>query len=175
MEDAVEDGGGEGAVVVEDLRPVFVGAVGGDDHGGALVTLADDLEQQVGAVLVDGQVAEFVDDEKGGLEIAGKFALEAAGGLGGGQRVDDVYGGGEEDGVSIQAGGVAQRDRQMRLAEADTSRDILPGIRTSAEFTTRFTHDAVKRSLLFGGIVFKAQMCLSFISQMEHWPMFRAG
>ncbi len=31
------------------------------------------------AVLVDGQVAEFVDDEEGGgLEIAGQFALEAA-------------------------------------------------------------------------------------------------
>jgi hypothetical protein len=42
---------------------VFVGAVGGDHHGSALVALADDLEQQVGAVLVDGQVAEFVDDE----------------------------------------------------------------------------------------------------------------
>jgi hypothetical protein len=39
-------------------------------------------------VLVDGQVAEFVDDEEGGLEIAGEFALEAAGGLGGGQGVD---------------------------------------------------------------------------------------
>jgi hypothetical protein len=55
-------------------------------------------------------VAEFVDDEEGGLEIAGKFALEAAGG----QGVDDVYGGGEEHRVSVEAGGVAERDRQMR-------------------------------------------------------------
>jgi hypothetical protein len=58
--------------------------------------------------------------------------------------------------VSVQTGGVAQRDRQVRLAEADTNRDILPGIRTSAEFITRFTHDAAKWSLLFGVIVFKA-------------------
>ena len=93
----------------------------------------------------------------------------------GGQGVDDVDGGSEEHRVSIQAGGVAQSDRQMRLAEADRSSDILPGIITSAEFITRFTHDAVKRSLLFGVIVFKARTCLSFISLMEHWPMFRAG
>ena len=54
MEDAVEDGGGQGAVVVEDLRPVLVDAVGGDHHRSALVALADDLEQEVGAELVDG-------------------------------------------------------------------------------------------------------------------------
>jgi len=39
--------------------------------------------------------------------------------LGRGQGVDDIYGGGEEHRVSVQAGGVAERDRQMRLAEAD--------------------------------------------------------
>ena len=114
------------AVVVEDLRPMFVGAVGGDHHGGAFVALADDLEQQVGAVLVDGQVAEFVDDEEGGLEIAGEFALEAAGGLGGGEGVDDVDGSGEEHGVSVQAGGVAERDRQVGFTEADRSGDMMP-------------------------------------------------
>jgi hypothetical protein len=30
VQDTVEDGGSQGAVVVEDLHPVFVGAVGGD-------------------------------------------------------------------------------------------------------------------------------------------------
>src|SRR5262249_18260153 len=62
VEDAVEDGGGERAVVVEDLRPVLVGTIGGDDHRRALVALADDLKQQIGTVLVDRQVAELVDD-----------------------------------------------------------------------------------------------------------------
>src|SRR6516165_4202931 len=45
VQDAVEDGGGQRAVVVEDLGPMFVGAVGGDHHRCALVALADDLEQ----------------------------------------------------------------------------------------------------------------------------------
>jgi hypothetical protein len=45
VQDAVKDGGGQRAVVVEDLGPMFVGAVGGDHHRCALVALADDLEQ----------------------------------------------------------------------------------------------------------------------------------
>ena len=65
VQEAVEDGGGQGAVVVEDLGPVFEGSVGGDDDGALLVALADDLEEQIGAVLVDGQIAEFVEDEHG--------------------------------------------------------------------------------------------------------------
>ena len=61
VQQAVEHGGGEGGVVVEDLRPLAVHAVGGDDGGAVLVALAEDLEQQVGAGLVDGQVAQFVE------------------------------------------------------------------------------------------------------------------
>jgi len=45
VEDAVEDGGGERAVVIEDLRPVFVGTVAGDHYWRALVALTDDLEE----------------------------------------------------------------------------------------------------------------------------------
>ena len=66
MEEAVQNGGGEGAVVVEDPGPLFEGLVGGQHDGAAFVALADDLEEQIGAVLVDGQVAEFVQDQQSG-------------------------------------------------------------------------------------------------------------
>ena len=56
VEDAVEDGRGQGAVIVEHRRPVLVDLVGGQHDGAAFVALADDLEQQVGPVLVDGQI-----------------------------------------------------------------------------------------------------------------------
>ena len=45
MKEAVQEGGGEGGVVVEDLRPVLIGAVGGEDRGGLLVATGQDLEQ----------------------------------------------------------------------------------------------------------------------------------
>src|SRR5215467_3369170 len=86
---------------------------------GALVALADDLEQQVCAVLVDREVAELVDDEDGGLEITADLAFELAGGLGGGKRIDDVNGGGEEHRMSAATGGVAQGDCQMGFAQSN--------------------------------------------------------
>src|SRR6202049_726592 len=121
VQDTVEDGGGQCAVVVEDLRPVFVSAVGGDHHRCALVALADELEKQVCAVLVDRKVSELVDNQYGGLQVAVELALEAAGGLGRCQGVDNVAGRGEEHRVSIHAGGVAESDRQVRFAKADVA------------------------------------------------------
>ncbi len=56
MQEAVEDGGGDAGVVVEDRRPVFVGLIGGDDDGAALVALADDLKEQIGSNFVQGQI-----------------------------------------------------------------------------------------------------------------------
>src|SRR5882757_773872 len=111
VQDAVEDGGGQRAVVVEYLRPVLVGAVGGDHHRCALVALADDLEQQVCAVLVDRKVAELIDNQYGGLQIAVELALELASRLGRGQGVDNIHGRSEEHRVSIQAGGLAESNR----------------------------------------------------------------
>jgi hypothetical protein len=60
VEEAVENGGGEGAVVVEDGGPVLEDLVGGQDDGPAFVALTDDLKEQVGAAFVDGQIAQFV-------------------------------------------------------------------------------------------------------------------
>src|SRR5580700_8181831 len=57
VQEAVQHGAGEGAVVVEDFGPVFIRLVGGQQDGALFVTLADDLEEQVRAGFVDGQVA----------------------------------------------------------------------------------------------------------------------
>lgn len=66
VQKAVEDGRGDGGVVVEDARPVLVGGVGGDDHDAALVAGADDLEEQVRPALIHGEVAQLVDDQEPG-------------------------------------------------------------------------------------------------------------
>jgi len=51
----VQDGGGDGAVVVEDGSPLLERFVGRQNDGAALVALADDLKKEVRAVLVNGQ------------------------------------------------------------------------------------------------------------------------
>ena len=50
----------QGAVIVEDLRPIFKHAVGGDHNGTLFISLTDDLEEQVGTIFIDRQVAQFV-------------------------------------------------------------------------------------------------------------------
>ncbi len=108
VEEAVEDGGGDGGVAVEDGGPLFEGFVGGEDDGALFVAGADDLEEEVGAALVDGEVADFIQDEELGFEVATQFGLECAFELGGGEGVDDVDGVGKEDGVTFLTRGVAQ-------------------------------------------------------------------
>lgn len=61
VQETVEDGGGDAGVVVEEARPVLVGLVGRDDGGTAFVALADELEEQVGAGFVEGEVADLVE------------------------------------------------------------------------------------------------------------------
>jgi len=67
-QDPIQCSAGEGAVIVEDFGLVFMGLVGGQ-HGRALLTPpADDLEEQVRASFVDGQIAQFVHGHDGGFE-----------------------------------------------------------------------------------------------------------
>ena len=60
----VEDGACE-TLCSEDLGPFVEGQVGCDDDGAALVALGDDLEEQLGAGLAEGDKAQLVDGEAG--------------------------------------------------------------------------------------------------------------
>ena len=64
MKEAVEECGGEGAVVIEDGWPLLVCAVRSNDGGSPFVALADDLKEEVSAMFVDGEVAQFIKDEQ---------------------------------------------------------------------------------------------------------------
>ena len=61
VQQPVEQGRGEDGVVVEDAGPLLVDAVCGNQRGAAFIAVADDLEQAVGAELVNRKVAELVD------------------------------------------------------------------------------------------------------------------
>ena len=54
MKEPVQDRGSDGAVIVEDAGPLFEWFIGRQQDGAAFIALADDLEEQVSAVLVDG-------------------------------------------------------------------------------------------------------------------------
>jgi hypothetical protein len=60
VEHPVQNGRSNGGIVVEDAQPVFIGLVGGEDGRAFFVAAADNLEQEVRARFVDGQIAEFI-------------------------------------------------------------------------------------------------------------------
>ena len=59
MEQTVEDGAGD-YLVAEDLAPRAEALIAGDDDRAALVAARDQLEEQVGALAVDRQIANLV-------------------------------------------------------------------------------------------------------------------
>jgi len=128
VEQAVKEGAGQSAVVIEKEGPFFEGAVGGEDEGTTFVTVAEDLEEEVGAVVVDGEIAEFVKTEKIGGGVFFQGGGETLGTMSGGQGVDDLDGGGEEDGIAFLTSVMAQGGGEMGFAEADTAEEDDVGV-----------------------------------------------
>src|SRR6202048_180440 len=118
MKKAIKDGGGNGAIAVEDSGPLFEGFVGGDDDRTAFVSLADDLEKQIGSALIYGQVPDLVQNKQCRREIAFELGFERPVSLGGTQGIDCVNGVGKEDAVAVLASSVAESRSQMGFAEA---------------------------------------------------------
>src|SRR5579862_3338249 len=117
VEEAVEESGGHSGVAGKDLGPVFEGDVGGDEDRAGLVAFADDLEEEFGSAFVQGEIAKLVDCQERWGEIALHFAVELSSGLGGAEAVDDVDCRGKEDALSLEAGGVADGDREVCFSD----------------------------------------------------------
>src|SRR5262245_25556819 len=84
VEDAIQDRGGDDPVA-EDLAPAAEALVAGQDHRAALVAATDELEEQVGAWTVDGQIADLVHDEQTGDGVELELVIQSALGEGAGQ------------------------------------------------------------------------------------------
>jgi hypothetical protein len=75
VEHAVEHGRCD-HLVAEDVTPLRDGLVGGEEQAAALVAPPDQLEEQVRGLLLQGQVAELVDDERLGFGVEGDLVGE---------------------------------------------------------------------------------------------------
>ena len=63
VEQAIEDRGRDHGIA-EHLAPSPEALVTGEDDGPALVATGDELEEEVGTLAVDGDIADLVDDEQ---------------------------------------------------------------------------------------------------------------
>jgi hypothetical protein len=84
----------------------------------SLVAGGDELEEQVGCLGLEGDVADFVDDEQRDAAELDQFILEPPGVVGVGELADPFGGGGESGAVPGLAGADAQADGQVGLAGA---------------------------------------------------------
>ena len=112
--EAVDDRGAEPRVG-ERLGPLAERGVGRDRDGGLLLSLGEDLEQQLGAAPVQLDVAELVQAEQVDPPVAGDHLGEhpVVGGLG--ELVDQGGGGDVADPVALLGRRGAQPDQQVRL------------------------------------------------------------
>jgi hypothetical protein len=175
MEQAIEQGGGDD-LVAEDVAPFAEAAVGGEDHGAALVTGVDELEEQVGAAGGDRQVADLVDDQQGVAGDEADALLELSFALGLGQRGDDVGKRAEVDALAGLDGLDAERRGEMGLASSRRSSVILPGVwRLRSGSPTHFTRGVARQSPWSVRSVMPAPSTSSFASPIGRWRCCRRG
>ena len=116
--------------VAEHAGPFAEAEIGRDDDAGALVELAQQMEQQGAAGGAERQVAKLVEDDEVGVR-------EPSGNLAGlalvlflFESVDEFDGGEEPDAFAVVLDGLdADRGGQMRLPRAGRTSVILPGVR----------------------------------------------
>ena len=79
MQKSIQQRGCHGGVTGEDSWPVFESDVGGNDNRAALVTFGDNLKEQLCTALVQGEVAQFVNEQDPWalvtLELAGQLTV----------------------------------------------------------------------------------------------------
>jgi len=90
--------------------------VGRDDEAGSFVSGRDELEEQVGRLRLERDVADLVDDDERVAAEAGELGLQAAVAVGVGEAGDLFRRGREQDAVPALAGPDREPGGQVGLA-----------------------------------------------------------
>jgi hypothetical protein len=128
------------------------------------------MKQQLAAGLGEGQVSEFVEDDKVHAgQIFGEAALAAGAGFAL-EPVDEVDDGVKAATAAAADAGPGDGDGEMALAGAGRGRDMLPDTRgRTRRFTTPFIRSAAAESRLSGVIRSGASQCWSLNSPTRRW------
>ena len=127
VQETVEHGRRQRLVVGEGTRPLGERQVARQHHRAALVALGHDVEEEVGLLAPEGQVADLVDHQQlGSQHRTGEVLLEPALGLGRGQLQHQVGRGEEAHLVAGHDRPMGEGQRDVRLAHTARSSHILP-------------------------------------------------
>ena len=123
----IGNGGGDGGVV-EDVAPVGESCVGRNERA-ALMAVAggDDLIEEVGSVLIERKIPQFVDDQQSRLGIDLEFANQRVIDLRSEEMVEHVHGGREQHPLIRLTGAPADDLGQVGFAHAGIANDAHAG------------------------------------------------
>ena len=124
VEQPVQQRGGHD-LVVQDLAPLLEVLVRGDHGRSVLVAAVDELEEEDGAALGDREVADLVYDQERGVGEGLESVVEPAGGLNLFEGIDEVGQSTVVDPAAALGGGDGQTDRQVGLADAGRTGDVV--------------------------------------------------
>jgi hypothetical protein len=140
VEQSVEECSGDDRIT-EEVAPLGETPVRGQDHGALFVACVDQLEEEIGAIGGDGQIADLVDDQQGCAAVEADLLDQAALSFSPGQPLDQLGKGAAVDALARLDRGNTKGSGKMRFAGAGEDSDILPGIRDNSRlFTIRFIH-----------------------------------
>ena len=151
----------------KDVRPFTKSEVGRNDDRGSLVETTDEVEQELPAGLGEGQIAEFIQDDKvHASQMISKAALAGVAGLG----LEPIA---EIDYVIEPTAGAGSdatsgdRDGKMSLAGASQAHDILPKNRClTLSSDTRIIRAPVNASPSYDDSFMRVASTLSSNNQM---------
>jgi hypothetical protein len=115
LEDTIEERLGQ-IGIVEHVPPRRKRLVGGEEHGLASeIALVHHLEEDVGGILGEGEVADLVEHQDVRVRVGVERRRELAGARGVGQLLDERGRGGEAGLEAVLDGPVGDRDGETRL------------------------------------------------------------
>ena len=110
--------------VAKDVTPFGEAAIGGEDHGAALIAGVDELEEQIAAAGDDGQVSDFVDDQQRGPAQEANPLAQLPLPFGLGESADDVGKACKIDAATGLHSFHAQRRGEMALAGSGWAEEV---------------------------------------------------
>lgn len=116
MEEPIERGAGEQRIV-EERRPFIQRAIRGEDERATLVALPNDLVEIHGLLALERAQPEVVDDHEIGRREAQESTIVRGVGAGRGELREELMRRRVEDGVAGDAGTMAERLREVALAD----------------------------------------------------------
>ena len=153
MDEAVEDGVGEGRVS-DDVVPLLDRELAGDEGRADAVPVLEDFEQVVPVLGAERGEPPVVEHEDLGLGERFEQLRITTVGAGDGERGEQPGQPQVEGAVAVTAGAVGERASDPALSDAGQASDILLHIKVNGgQFTTASTHARAPRLRWYAGVV----------------------